>query len=109
MFLPLAPVVGATATALGDHGVAGMLASGVPLAAAPFEDKFDSCGGHVLLADRSYHYHGASSCVLEAMDVGLDSFVVGWALDGFAIYVETDAGGALEPRCSDDGPKALFG
>ena len=42
----------------------------MPLAAAPFERNFDACGGHVFLADRGYHYHSASSCVLAAMDVG---------------------------------------
>ena len=74
----------------------------MPLAAAPFERNFDACGGHVFLADRGYHYHSASSCVLAAMDVGgLDELLVGWALDGFGLYAVLDAAGALSDPMHD--------
>ncbi|EGB02531.1 hypothetical protein AURANDRAFT_68793, partial [Aureococcus anophagefferens] len=63
---------------------------------------FDACGGHVFLADRGYHYHSASSCVLAAMDVGgLDELLVGWALDGFGLYAVLDAAGALSDPMHD--------
>ncbi|KAH8052794.1 hypothetical protein JL722_9928 [Aureococcus anophagefferens] len=64
--------------------------------------NFDACGGHVFLADRGYHYHSASSCVLAAMDVGgLDELLVGWALDGFGLYAVLDAAGALSDPMHD--------
>lgn len=52
----------------------------------------DSCGGH---PERSgqYHYHSGSPCLLR--DATTSSTLIGYALDGFGIYVERDSSGEL--------------
>jgi hypothetical protein len=52
----------------------------------------DQCDGHPDMSS-SYHYHDIPSCLLKTA-VG-SSTLVGYALDGFGIYVERDARGAL--------------
>lgn len=52
----------------------------------------DSCGGHPQMAG-AYHYHAGSPCVLAGAKGR--STLVGYALDGFGIYVERDASGNL--------------
>ena len=52
----------------------------------------DSCGGH---PDQSseYHYHEVSPCIMKTATGS--STLVGYALDGYGIYVERDANGNL--------------
>jgi len=52
----------------------------------------DSCDGH---PDQSseYHYHTVSSCIMKTATGS--STLVGYALDGYGIYVERDANGNL--------------
>jgi hypothetical protein len=53
----------------------------------------DSCDGHPQVSS-AYHYHSASSCVLESLDPGTgQSKLIGWAFDGFGIYGPRDADG----------------
>jgi hypothetical protein len=53
----------------------------------------DGCDGHPQASD-AYHYHSASSCVLEDLDPGTgQSKLIGYAFDGFGIYGPRDADG----------------
>jgi hypothetical protein len=52
----------------------------------------DACGGHPGPSG-AYHYHEISPCVLSRTHGS--STLVGYALDGFGIYVERDAHGRL--------------
>ncbi len=52
----------------------------------------DACNGHPDGNDR-YHYHDVPSCILSQATGA--STLVGYALDGFGIYVERDANGNL--------------
>ena len=52
----------------------------------------DLCGGHPQ-QDGMYHYHNITTCLLK-QTTGSSS-LVGYALDGFGIYVERDANGHL--------------
>ncbi|HEY8325208.1 MAG TPA: YHYH protein [Ktedonobacterales bacterium] len=52
----------------------------------------DSCGGHPEKTG-NYHYHEISPCILRTATGS--STLVGYALDGFGIYVERDANGNL--------------
>lgn len=89
-------------------GVIGYLKSGVPIFnavdaagrdAVAYEVQ-DECDGHPQQSG-SYHYHSASSCVLDELDSGTgQSKLIGWALDGFGIYGPRDADG--EELSSDD-------
>lgn len=55
----------------------------------------DSCGGHPQQGG-VYHYHAYSSCLDSAgSDKAGSSTLVGYALDGYGIYVERDAKGNL--------------
>jgi hypothetical protein len=47
----------------------------------------DACGGHPLPNASAYHYHGIPFCITDALDTeGQHSEVIGYLLDGFAIY-----------------------
>jgi len=73
---------------LAPHDVVGVATTGVVFAAGPLGAALDTCGGHVHLSTKQYHYHGDPTCLLEAAGVagaGADA-IVGWALDGFAIH-----------------------
>jgi hypothetical protein len=59
---------------------------------APAHEIQDSCDGHPDQRD-VYHYHSVSACVL-ANATG-HSTLVGYAVDGYGIYVERDAHGKL--------------
>lgn len=97
--LPLNPVAAATPSCVG-MGVIGVLDDGVVLYngldgegrdAAAHEIQ-DSCDGH---PDESneYHYHDISSCILSKATGS--STLVGYAADGYGIYVERDKNGNL--------------
>ncbi len=53
----------------------------------------DRCDAHPERTGQ-YHYHGISAC-LEQSDSDASSELLGWALDGFGIYVERDAEGTM--------------
>jgi hypothetical protein len=82
-------------------GTIGVMKSGVPLFSA-FDaggrdavatEIQDECDAHPEKTGQ-YHYHGLSSCLYKS-DSEARSELLGWALDGFGIYVEHDADGTL--------------
>lgn len=82
-------------------GTVGLMRNGVPLY-SPFDaggrdavatEIQDSCNAHPEVTGQ-YHYHGFSGCLYGAEDES-SSVLVGWALDGFGIYVERDADGTM--------------
>lgn len=61
----------------------------------------DACGGHPLPNETTYHYHGIPFCITDALDTpGQHSEVIGYLLDGFAIYGPQDVDGE-EPNDLD--------
>jgi hypothetical protein len=82
-------------------GTVGVMKNGIPLFSA-----FDAGGRDAVateIQDRcdahpertgQYHYHGISDCLYES-DGDARSELVGWALDGFGIYVERDSEGTM--------------
>lgn len=97
--VPATPVPAASQTCLG-LGVIGVMTDGVALFDALDDGGHDagaheiqdSCDGHPQMRG-IYHYHNASKCLLE--DATGSSMLIGYALDGFGIYVERDASGQL--------------
>jgi hypothetical protein len=97
--LPLNPVA-ATAPSCTPGGPIGVLDDGVLLfnaldgegRDAVAHEVLDSCGEHPQMNDM-LHHHDVPSCIL-AQATG-SSTLVGYALDGYGIYVERDASGAL--------------
>ena len=97
--LPATPTVASAPSCVG-MGPIGVLSDGVTLfnaldAAgrdAVAHEVQDSCGGHPEKTG-DYHYHEISPCLLR-VTTGT-STLVGYALDGFGIYVERDAQGNL--------------
>ncbi len=98
--LPANPTVAQSVTCL-PQGAIGVLTNGVKLYSAldagtldaVAHETQDSCGGH---PDRqgTYHYHDISPCVI-AQTTHSSSTLVGYALDGFGIYVERNSNGSL--------------
>jgi len=97
--LPLSPRIAARPSCLA-LGPIGVTTNGVEVFDALDAQKRDAvahevqdaCGGHPG-PNGAYHYHAISPCVL-AQTHGA-STLVGYALDGFGIYVERDAQGRL--------------
>ena len=58
----------------------------------------DDCDGHPERTGQ-YHYHSLSSCWSDV--AGFDPGLFGYALDGFGIYVQRTAGGALPSSARD--------
>jgi YHYH protein len=52
----------------------------------------DVCDGHPDQS-HSYHYHNVPSCLLDAVPDEQGAYLVGYALDGYGIYVEHDERG----------------
>jgi hypothetical protein len=82
-------------------GTIGVARSGVPLYSA-FDaggrdavatEIQDRCDAHPEITGQ-YHYHGISSC-LEGSSDEAGSELLGWALDGFGIYIERDSDGTM--------------
>ncbi len=59
---------------------------------AAAHEVLDSCGGHPDQADR-YHHHDVPPCILDKATGR--STLVGYAIDGYGIYVERNANGTL--------------
>jgi hypothetical protein len=97
--LPADPHVAATPACL-PFGPIGVTTNGVYLfdaldglkRDAVAHEVQDACGGHPGPSG-AYHYHEISPCVLSRAHGS--STLVGYALDGFGIYVERDAHGRL--------------
>jgi hypothetical protein len=64
-------------------------------------EVMDTCHGHPN-DHAGYHYHGLSPCLLDATSRRTTS-LVGWAFDGYGIYVEYDNTGRLLTNSSLDG------
>jgi hypothetical protein len=97
--LPYSPTLDAGATC--ESGTVGITMTGIPLLdgfdaggndAAAIETQ-DACHGHPN-ALVGYHYHSLSPCILTRRAL-THTTQVGWALDGFGIYVEYSADGKL--------------
>jgi len=105
--VPYNPKVNTTARC--EMGVVGIAVNGIPILdgfdaggndAAGVETQ-DTCHGHP--NDRSgYHYHSLSPCLLSNT-ARTHATQVGWALDGFGIYVEYNSKGQLLTNASLDG------
>jgi hypothetical protein len=97
--LPLNPKPAAAPSCVG-LGPIGILSDGVALfdaldgegRDAAAHEVLDVCGGHPDMSS-TYHHHDVPPCIL-ARAKGR-STLVGYALDGFGIYVERDSTGAL--------------
>ena len=91
-----------------EAGTVGIAANGIPIL-----DGFDAGGndaGGVEVQDTchghpnnfvGYHYHSLSPCQLSTTSLTQPT-LMGWALDGFGIYVEYDAKGRLLTNSSLD-------
>ena len=97
--ITLNPTVNTTATC--NAGFSGIMSDGIPLLdgydaggydAAAVETQ-DTCHGHPN-SETGYHYHSLSPCILTAT-ARTQSTQVGWAFDGFGIYVEYNADGTM--------------
>jgi hypothetical protein len=98
--LPLDPKAAKKASCVG-MGAIGVLDDGVLLynaldgegRDAGAHEVLDSCGGH---PDQSstYHHHGVPPCILSKVKNGTTA-LVGYALDGYGIYVVKNAAGDL--------------
>jgi hypothetical protein len=97
--LPVLPVVAPSATCL-NMGAIGVLSDGVVLfnaldaqgRDAAAHEVLDGCDGHPERTGQ-YHHHEVPSCV-RAKATGA-STLVGYAVDGFGIYVERHGDGSL--------------
>jgi hypothetical protein len=101
------PLVAAEPSCVG-MGAVGVLKNGVYLynaidasgGDAVAHETQDLCDGHPDGGDY-YHYHDVPSCLLDATVV-TGSTLVGYALDGFGIYVEFDSKGNLPTNADLD-------
>jgi hypothetical protein len=59
---------------------------------ASAHELFDHCDGHPMMAG-VYHYHAVSPCIMTSTPES--ATLVGYALDGYGIYVELNARGNL--------------
>lgn len=104
--LPTDPIAAAAPTCIG-LGYVGMLSNGVLLfdalddagRDAVAHETQDACSGHPDGKER-YHYHDVASCILNR-STGATT-LVGYALDGYGIYVERDSKGNLPTNADLD-------
>ncbi|MBH0099204.1 YHYH protein [Salinibacterium sp. NSLL150] len=105
--LSVAPTVAAEPSCVA-MGAVGVLKNGVYLynavdasgGDAVAHETQDLCDGHPDGGDY-YHYHDVPSCLLDAT-AETGSTLVGYALDGFGIYVERDSAGNLPTNADLD-------
>ncbi len=82
-------------------GTVGVIKNGIPLFSsfdaggrdAVATEIQDHCDAHPEVTGQ-YHYHGLSTCLYKDSDES-ESVLLGWALDGFGIYVERDSEGTM--------------
>ena len=67
---------------------------------AAAHEILDSCGGHPDMSS-TYHHHDVASCILDQATG--PSTLVGYAADGYGIYVERDGHGDLLTNADLDG------
>jgi hypothetical protein len=99
VILPASPKLARAPTCVG--GTVGVSTLGVPLYSsfdalgrdADAHEVQDACGGHPQITGQ-YHLHGLSPCWRDSA-LSRTTRLVGWALDGFGIYVEVDAKGRM--------------
>ena len=100
--MPLNPTVAGTTSCLPDGAIA-ILNDGVvrfnPLDevgrdAPAYETLDDQCDGHPQ-QQGIYHHHNIPSCILAKASDANTSTLVGYAYDGFGIYVERDKNGKI--------------
>ena len=105
--IPYSP--NANTTARCEMGVVGIAVDGIPILdgfdaggndAAGVETQ-DTCHGHPN-DNTGYHYHSLSPCILSTT-ARTHATQVGWALDGYGIYVEYNSKGQLLTNASLDG------
>jgi YHYH protein len=105
--LPLEPAEAASPSCV-PMGAIGVLKNGVYLynavdaagGDAVAHETQDVCNGHP--DGRSfYHYHNVPSCIVDASPVGTAT-LVGYALDGYGIYLERDSNGDLPTNADLD-------
>jgi hypothetical protein len=105
--VPYNPVAAKAPQCVG--GVVGVATNGIPILdgfdidgndAAAVETQ-DVCHGHPNTIN-GYHYHSLSPCLLSKRAL-THTTQVGWALDGFGIYVEYNAEGQLLTDADLDG------
>jgi hypothetical protein len=97
--IPYNPKIASKATCV--MGMSGIAVNGVPILDGFNETDYDAdaaeiqdvCHGHPN-PSAGYHYHGLSPCLLSAY-ARTHTTQVGWALDGFGIYVEYNSKGQL--------------
>jgi hypothetical protein len=97
--IPYNPKVTSSASCV--NGMVGMAVNGVPILDgfnatdydANADEIQDICHGHPN-PQAGYHYHGLSPCLLSRY-ARSHTTQVGWALDGFGIYVEYNSRGQL--------------
>jgi hypothetical protein len=97
--LPALPAVAPTATCL-NMGAIGVLTDGVVLfnaldaqgRDAAAHEVLDGCDGHPERTGQ-YHHHEVPSCLLARAKGG--STLVGYAFDGFGVFIERHADGSL--------------
>jgi hypothetical protein len=104
--LPTNPTAATTPSCV-DLGYIGVLTNGVLLfdalddagRDAVAHETQDTCDGHPDGKER-YHYHNVASCIRSRSTSG--STLVGYALDGYGIYVERDGRGNLPTNADLD-------
>jgi hypothetical protein len=97
--LPASPKLAAAPTCVG--GTIGVSTLGVPFYSAfdalgrdaEAHEVQDACGGHPQISGQ-YHFHGLPACWQDSA-LSKTTHLIGWALDGFGIYVEYDSSGKL--------------
>jgi YHYH protein len=103
--LPYDPQAAATPACVG--GVVGVMSDGIPMFNA-FDaggndagamEVQDTCHGHP--NQIGYHYHALSPCMLSGSALTTTT-QVGWAFDGYGMYVEYDSSGNLLTDASLD-------
>ena len=82
-----------------DNGVVLLNALDAAGRDAGAHEMLDHCNGHPMMAGE-YHYHGVSPCLMPAKPSS--STLVGYAFDGYGIYVERNAAGKLPTNADLD-------
>lgn len=100
VLIPITPVKASSPLAIGRENI-GISLNGVVLAPpAPVDAilsaytiaAFDDCAGHINLFE-GYHYHGANGCSEILTQTDGHAAMLGYALDGYAIFGMRDAQG----------------
>lgn len=99
-YLPVSPVHSKT-TSLPRGGAMGLAFNGVKfdgpapthaILAAHTLAPLDDCGGHVN-PHAGYHYHAVNGCTKEIVQEDGHAPMIGYAMDGYAIYARLDRSG----------------